>query len=259
MNDSIKTQSTSFDRVAELYDTYRPSYPKALIDDAVSISGLPPSGKILEVGSGTGIATALFAPRGYTILCIEPGKNLAAVAAKKLQAYPVTIENVAFEDWAETANAFDLMISAQAFHWIDKETGYPKVARALKKDGYAALFWNTSTHPDREIDRDLERVYAEDVPNLAKDPGSWEGLLKQRESEIIGSGCFADVQVRTYPWTARYNVEHYLGLLNTYSDHLGLAEEIRAKLMHDIARVIEKHGGVVDKPYVAVLYMAKKA
>ncbi len=50
-----------FDTVAELYDEVRESYPKELVQDIMSEFQKPDSIKILEIGSGTGKATTLFA------------------------------------------------------------------------------------------------------------------------------------------------------------------------------------------------------
>jgi hypothetical protein len=58
-------RSREFDTVAELYDAYRPDYPGELIESILSTTGIPPGGRILEIGSGTGKATAPFARRGF--------------------------------------------------------------------------------------------------------------------------------------------------------------------------------------------------
>ncbi len=70
---------TTFNNVADLYDEVRPGYPEALIEDALTLSGIPPDGRILEIGCGTGKATLPFARRGYAMLCLELGDKLAAV------------------------------------------------------------------------------------------------------------------------------------------------------------------------------------
>src|SRR3712207_4156189 len=99
MTDERSHLRTTFNQVALLYDQVRPGYPEALFDDVVSLSEIPPDGRILEIGFGTGQANVPFARRGYFILCIELGKNLATVAQKKLAAYPqVEVRNIAFED-----------------------------------------------------------------------------------------------------------------------------------------------------------------
>ena len=46
-----------FDKVAEEYHRYRPGYPPELVEDIISLSGIPVDEKISEIGAGTGIAT----------------------------------------------------------------------------------------------------------------------------------------------------------------------------------------------------------
>ena len=97
-----KRDSQSFDTVAELYEAYRPGYPESLVEQILTTTGIPKRGRILEIGSGTGKATALFAQRGYSILCIEPGKHLARIARQKLVAFrKVKFQITTFEDWEE--------------------------------------------------------------------------------------------------------------------------------------------------------------
>ncbi|MEH1820527.1 MAG: methyltransferase domain-containing protein [Nostoc sp.] len=99
MTDERSQLRTTFNQVALLYDRVRPGYPKALFDDVVSLSGITPQGRILEIGCGTGQATITFARRGYRMLCIELGENLGLVAQQKLATYPqVEVRIGAFED-----------------------------------------------------------------------------------------------------------------------------------------------------------------
>ncbi len=254
-------RSRSFDRVADLYDACRPDYPEALVESVVALAGLRPGSRVLEIGSGTGKATAPFARRGFSILCIEPGRDLAAVAARKFAGYPaVAFETVPFEEWPELQGEFDLVMAAQAFHWVPKEVGYAKAARALKSGGHLALFWNRNPGLQGPIFSDLERVYQERAPELFETPTACEEQENQRTlDDITSSGCFGPVQMLKFPWPARYDARQYLGLLNTYSDHLALPEATRASLFEGVAEVIERHGGTIERPYVAVLYVAAKA
>jgi SAM-dependent methyltransferase len=251
--------SQSFDKVSDLYDQYRPTYPTELIENILALTSIPARGQILEIGSGTGIATQLFAERGFRMHCIEPGQNLAQVAAQKLQDFPdVSFEHVRFEDWQEHAGRFDLVISAQAFHWVNGAVGYPKIARALKSNGHLALFWNMYPGFAGAVGVDLDRVYRERVPERIEKPEDPEELIKYRSSAITASCCFGPVRIKRFPWSVRYNCQQYLGLLNTYSDHLRLSEQTRQSLFEGVAEVIERHGGFIDRPYLAVLYVARK-
>ena len=60
-------QRFTFDHIADLYDRHRPRYPEKLFDDLLSLSGIIPSERILEIGSGTGQATLPLARRGFSL------------------------------------------------------------------------------------------------------------------------------------------------------------------------------------------------
>jgi len=254
-----KKDSLSFDSVAGLYDQYRPDYPEELVDHAIELTELPEGGRILEVGSGTGKATLMFARRGYAIHCIEPGGNLASVAAQNLQAYPlVTFEITRFEEGQEHSAEFDLVMSAQAFHWIPKECGYAKAARALKPGGSLALFWNLSHGFHGQIAEDLDRIYLEIAPGLDNPLAASEAVIQKRAGDITQSSFFGPVSVQCFPWSQTYQTLEYLGLLNTYSDHLRLLDKVRQRLFDAIAAAIDAQGGSVERNYLAVLYVAPK-
>jgi SAM-dependent methyltransferase len=251
-------ESRRFNGIADLYDACRPAYPEELVDALISITSIQTGSRILEIGSGTGKATLLFARRGFSILCIEPEQNLVSVAAQALKDYPqVEFEAVAFEQWHEHPGEFDLVISAQAFHWIPRASGYAKAARALKETGQLALFWNMYPDPTDAIFLDLRKVYEEHAPELAARSNSCEELITQREADISDSGFFNNVRVKRFPWSFKYDVAQYVGLLGTYSDHLRLAEEKRQRLYDGVREVIDQHGGIIEKPYLAVLYIAQ--
>ncbi len=252
--------SERFDAVADAYERHRPTYPQDLIDHVISLTHLPPTGKILEIGCGTGQATRLFAQRGHSIHCIEPGKNLAQAAAEQLRNFPgVSFERVRFEEWQEQEVAFDLVISAQAFHWVSPAIGYPKIARTLKPEGFLALFWNMYPGLTNAIADELQWVYQERAPELAnRREEIIEEVIQQRAKSIAESGCFGPVSIQQFPWSVRYATQDYLGLLNTYSDHLRLSEQTRHHLLDGVAEVINRNGGIFERPYLSVLYTAPK-
>ncbi|MBI5565311.1 MAG: methyltransferase domain-containing protein [Chloroflexi bacterium] len=252
--------SRRFDEVADGYDAYRPAYPEKLIDALIAMTGIRPDSKILEIGSGTGKATLMLARRGFAIRCIEPGQNLVAIAARKLKHFPrIEFETVAFEHWHTQPGEFALALSAQAFHWVPKEIGYAQAARALNPNGHLALFWNMYPDPASAVFLELHQVYQERAPALADRSISCEDLIRERERDIEESGFFNNVKTSLFPWSARYDTRQYLGLLSTYSDHLRLSDEERTSLFDGIAEVIDRHGGYLEKLYVAALYIAQKS
>jgi len=259
---------TTFDGAALLlYDEVRPGYPEALFDDVVSLSGVPPGGRVLEVGCGTGQATLPFARRGYRILCVELGENLAAVARRNLASYPrAEVLTADFEDVPLPEEAFDLAISATAFHWLDPAVAYPKVARALRPGGTLALFWNEHVHSDDASGGFFEaaqKVYERETPQIVK-PDDHKGLLlphelADRTAQIEASGLFDGVIRRDYAWDGPYDAEGYLRVLSTYSGHVALDPTSRERLFGGIRDLIEReYGGRIVKGYATTLYLARR-
>lgn len=250
-------RAQSFNQIAELYDTARPSYPPKLIKDVVKLTQLSATSQILEIGTGTGKATLPFAQRGYTIRGLEPGDNLAIAAAQNLQTYPnVTIETTTFENWPIQPNTCDLVMSAQAFHWVDPEVGYFKVAQALKPEGKIALIWNIATKPDSAIAQDLDQIYTTYAHWRTK---SFDEQQQARERELSDSPYFSKPTVKRYSWSLRYTTEQYLDLVRTQSDYLIQPKGKQQALLSAIASLIENNGGSLLRPYVSLLLLAQKS
>ncbi len=265
MSDGRERLRATFDEAAALYDEARPGYPEELFDDLVPLSGVPSAGRVLEVGCGTGQATLPLARRGYEILCVELGENLAAVARRNLAGHPrVELLTGDFEKTPLPGEAFDLLVSATAFHWLDPTVAYPKAARVLKPGGALALFWNehVRTHADQGFFAAAQEVYAREAPEIWDKSYAGPPLpedLPDRTREIEGSRLFGPVVRRTYLWEEAYDVRGYLRVLDTYSGHIALAEKTRTRLYGDISQLIrDDYGGRVVKGYATSLYVARK-
>src|SRR3989442_9343753 len=131
-------RAQSFGQDAQRYERARPSYPAALIDDLVTNL----CGRVLDVGCGTGKAARLLAARGCQVLGVEPDARMAAVA----RAYGIPVEVATFEAWDPVGRTFDLLVSGQAWHWVDPAVGPAKAAALLPGGGRLAGVWNLVPH-----------------------------------------------------------------------------------------------------------------
>jgi hypothetical protein len=159
------------------------------------------------------------------------------------------------------AQAFDLVLSATAFHWIAPEIGYPKAAQALKDSGYLAIFSNEHLKPRTPFFTEAQQVYRRIIPEWTDpptDPAS-PAAIQATAAYMDGTGLFEPVVVQTYPWTQDYTATEYIKLLNTYSNHRALEPSRREQLYAGIRTLIEdKYNGTLTKQYLAVLYLAQK-
>jgi SAM-dependent methyltransferase len=238
-----------------------PTYPPQVFDDLVALTGIPDSGRVLEIGCGTGQATLPMAQRGYGITAVELGENLAAIARRNLARFPnVNVQTAAFEDWPLPPEPFDLVMAATSFHWLDASVALPKVAAALRRGGAVAMV--SGGHVEGGTSQffiDVQDCY------LRYMPGTPPGLrlpkaedLPLEAPELDASGLFEPAQVRRYVWSREFTTQSYIDELNTYSGHLALSDANRLALLTCIRGMIdERYGGRIKKACVTDLDVAR--
>jgi len=214
-----RDRAESFGPVAEQYDRFRPSYPAEMVDELLAGGAR----RVLDLGCGTGKAGRLFAARGVDVLGVEIDPAMAAVA----RSHGLAVEVSGFEDWDDAGRTFDLVISGQAWHWIDPAIGARKVVRLLSGGGELAVFWNFDEIADEEREI-LMRVYRELAPELVSAPGAGTDDTHRRRLEE--SGAFRTVEARTFPAQRAWPVDEWVGNLSTHSALLLLGPRLPAVL-----------------------------
>lgn len=254
-------QRFTFDGVASLYNNARPTYPEALFDDVIAFAGLNDTDKILEIGCGTGQATQGFARRGLSVLALDPGEELIAVARKSLEGFPrVRFAQATFEAWPGEAGAFKLVAAAQSFHWVSPELRFAKTATQLTPDGTLAVFGNVPMPPEPPFAEKFADIYARHAPQLAGPPaeawylpdGPFAELLRQSEH-------FEAPTLRCYRWGRAHTAQSYTDLLRTLSSYRLLPEDRRETLLSEIADAIIAQGDKFELHYETHLYLARRS
>jgi SAM-dependent methyltransferase len=262
----MREQRLVFGEVAELYDSVRSGYPDALVDDVISFAGSDGPGlRAVEVGAGTGKATVSFAARGLQIVAIEPSPAMAAVARRNCAQFPgVSVEETTFEDWPVPAEAFGLVYSGQAWHWVSPEVRDQKAARALAPGGALAMFWHRVRWQAGPLRDELESLYQRLAPDLLVQKPTFPGLGPNPGDDLVTgeirkTGLFRDETMRAYPWSAAFTADSNTDLLMTQSGHRMLPQERSAQLLSGVRDVIAAHGGQIEIPHATLLVMARRA
>jgi len=254
-------QRFTFDEIAEGYDRHRPGYPDQLFRDLLATAGVATGGKVLEIGCGTGQATKSLAARGLQILCLEAGPNLARIARRELGGFPnVEVRCSTFEDWRMDCEPFDLVVSAQAFHWLHEEVRFSKTSEALLPSGSLAVIGNSVVSDHSPGLAGLQEEYLRHAPELVGPPPmNWYTESGPLRSLFDESPYFGPVVVARYPWSHSYTAADYIGLLGTHSDHRLLPASQREALHSAIFGRIQSAGGRIEIAYQANLYVARRA
>lgn len=252
---------TMFDRDADLYDRARPGYPPELFVDLADLAGLGPGSSVLEIGPGTGQATAGLVALGSHVVALELGPALATVLERKLSEDAVDVLVGAFEDWQQRPDPFDAVVAFTAWHWLDPRVRTTKAAAALRVGGSLATI--TTTHVAGGTDSFFARV--QDC-YVRWDPATEVGLiLSTAESlppeldEVDDSPLFEAAVRRRYQQEITYSTGRYLDVLATYSGHRALQAGRRRALLACIEDVLDSEfDGSITKRYLYELRIARR-
>jgi SAM-dependent methyltransferase len=247
-----RRRAESFGKDAERYDRARPSYPVEMVDEL--LAGEP--ARVLDVGCGTGKVARLFLTRGCDVLGVEPDSRMASVA----ESHGIHVELATFEAWDPGQRMFDLVVSGQAWHWVDASVGARKAAAILPPGGRLAIFWNRGRH-DPLTSAAFDEAYLRFAPALAKESGPLGNKPTDDARDIpaiTATHLFAPCQRRTFNWVQQHSRDQWLDQLGTHSNHIALELEQRATLLDAVGSAIDRRGGSITVHYDTELIIARR-
>ena len=259
------------------YDRYRPRYPAELFDDLGDVADLGGESRVLEVGSGPGVATEEMMARGWSVLAVDPGAQLAQIARNKFAGARFAVEVSTFDDRDSKGRRFDVVLSATAYHWVAPEVRWTKAAQVLETGGHLALATNeaadhgsfndftVATRALRERygvdegDENIVECWDSIIETAGGDIGGlWEAIGPQGTAVLAGV-AFDTPDVRIYRWSKTYSTAEALGLLATYSRYLVVDPPRRGELFERLATTIDADfAGQLERHYVTILAMARR-
>lgn len=247
-------RACSFGADPERYDRSRPTYPAELI--TFLLTDHPKL--VLDVGCGTGIASRLFAARGCEVLGVEPDARMAEVAGR----HGISVELGRLEDWDPRGRSFDLVTSAQAWHWVDPVAGTRAVAAVLRPGGRFGAFWNAGHHR-HALKARFDEIYARLAPGLDQHSVALGNMgsepFRRAAAAIRANGSFSEPESRAFTWHHTYSRDEWLDQLPTHSDHAALPADRRAHLLSEVGAAIDAEGGAVAMTFDTWLVTARRA
>jgi SAM-dependent methyltransferase len=235
---------------AARYDRARPSYPPSLAERIVASS---PGQSVLDVGIGTGIAARLFRSAGCPVLGVEPDARMADLARDG----GFEVEVGKFEDWDPAGRSFDVIIAAQAWHWVDPVVGAVKAAAALRQGGRLAVFWN-AFQPPADLASAFASVYDSVLPttpvNLWRRPilPAYLSMCATAADGMARAGTFGAPETWQFDWERPYTREEWLEAVPTFGGHGQLPLAVREQLLAGIGAAIDAVGGSFTMGYATV-------
>jgi SAM-dependent methyltransferase len=215
---------------------------------------------VLEVGCGGGQATGDLAARAGRVLALDPGARLVEHAQRRAPGGHVEFAVSTFEALEVAPGAFDLVVSAQAWHWVDPRAGFPKAAAALRDDGVLAVFGHVPLPPEDPFAAAFKAVVDRHVPGAWGQPPSQAWYLPNGPVPAMfdASGLFGPVAHRGYEWIWGLDAEAFGRYLRTDSSYHVLPEGPRFALFDDLCAAVAAAGRPFEARWETHLYLARK-
>jgi ubiquinone/menaquinone biosynthesis C-methylase UbiE len=235
--------------VAAPYDAHRPAAPAILPSLLTQLAGAPHPALVVDLGSGTGLSTLLWADVAQQVIGIEPNDEMRAQAERRAARERPDAPQVRFragtaEQTGLPDGCADIVTASQAFHWMEPTATLAEVARILRRGGIFAAYdydWPPAITWDADA---LFHSFMDGVVRAADQRGAQagpDGWAKSSHLERMrASGHFRQVKE-----IALHNVEQgdagrFIGLALSMSPILALglitAEEAHLAEFEQAAR-----------------------
>ena len=228
------------------YDSVRPAYPDeavaALIDAARSGRGVNAPGRdgplrAADICAGTGKMSELLARGGLLVDAVEPSEAMRAQAPS---IEGVTWHGGVAEDTGLPNGAYDIVVFAQSWHWMDPERAGLEAARILGPGGVLAIVWNQMAVSIPWVHRLTRIMRSGDVHRPDKPPAP--------------GGGFAPMTLTQVAWEDRMTPEEILTLGTTRSSYIRSSEAGRARMQENLRWYLYEHLGYAPGEQVTIPY-----
>jgi SAM-dependent methyltransferase len=261
MADRTDDRRDSFDRNAAGYAEGRPPYPDRVYAFMEEIGALREGLRVLEIGPGTGQATGELLRRGARVDAIELGAHMAATLRGRLpdDGLHIVVGNAHTVPLPDAT--YDAVVAATTLHWLDPNRLLPRLARALKPGGWLVVWWNVFGDPEviTPFRERVDAAFRTHLPSEWRDPGEVPRalLVEERLQELTQGGMFGGARHEIIRWTHRMDAAGVRKLFSTFPALANLNDTSRATMLDALSTAVEAEGGLIDDPFVTVIYAAR--
>jgi ubiquinone/menaquinone biosynthesis C-methylase UbiE len=233
----------TFDSLAENYDASRIGYANEVYNHLVDY-GLTPKHRILDVGCGTGLASAPLLDNNFSVAGVDPSEPMLAQAKRhypNAQWVAGTAEKLPFDN-----ASFDVVISAQVLHRVDRAAALGEIVRVLKPGGIVAIWWKHLMNDDlvKAIRDETAAELGAEVP-----AGGLTGGFKE-----FYAAPLRDHTLRIVPWRASMPLPQVVQMERSRANvHDRMGERVDQYIASFERRLQERFG--TGNPYVPLSYM----
>lgn len=250
MSSHIERNVERFSGFADTYDAHRPQPPAIIIDILSQIAGVETPDLVVDIGSGTGLSTRIWAGRARRVIGIEPNPDMRREAEVRSAGLPeVSYQEGISTDTGLPDGCADIVTCSQALHWMEPGPTFAEIARILRDGGVFAAIdcdWPPT------MNWEAEQAYIEHTKTYhrlqeeigdSRTAGRW--AKEEHLARIRESGLFRYVNEIAVHSVESGNAERLVGLALSFGGVAGLLkrglseDEIGiSKLREDARRIL---------------------
>ncbi|MBX3085502.1 MAG: class I SAM-dependent methyltransferase [Anaerolineae bacterium] len=203
---------------AAIYDKYRPLPPPALVGLISQLAGRTHFDCVVDLASGSGISTRLWADHADNVIGIEPNEDMREYAAAQSAQQPhLRYQGGLARQTGLPDQCADVVSIGNALHWMEPVTFMAEVARLLRPNGVFCAF-QANFPPTLNWQAELtDQSFMNKAGTMAEARGLVEHVRKWRYDEHVRqmneSGRFRYVKELSLHSTEQGNAERFVGLM----------------------------------------------
>jgi ubiquinone/menaquinone biosynthesis C-methylase UbiE len=205
---------------ADRYDRYRPQPPSIIQDILTRLAGVQPPRLVVDLGSGTGLSTRVWAERATQVIGVEPNPEMRDQAQARTAALSCA-GNVRYTAGDSTRTGLpdgcaDIVTCSQSLHWMEPISTFAEAARVLRFGGVFAAYdcdWPPTVHWEAEL---AYNKTIECAQRVGDERGLFAGVRRWGKAKHLtrlgDSGRFRFVKEIVVHHVEEGNAERFVGL-----------------------------------------------
>lgn len=171
---------------------------------------IQPKSRVLEIGCGTGLFTAIFAATGAHVVAVDISPELLAKARQRnLPAAQVVFLEKRFEE-CELEGPFDAVIGSSVLHHLDIDQSIERIKALLKRGGRIGFAEPNMLNPQVYLERKFHYL-----PMFSyTSPDETAFIRWKLAAKLLDTG-FHDITIEPFDWLHPFTPKHLIGAVQT--------------------------------------------
>lgn len=262
-----------FKGTAHFYSRYRPGYPDEMIACVVERFGLDGTGRLLDLGCGTGQLLVPLAPHVESAIGMDPEPEMLAEArrvaeeAGVLNAVWIEGGSLDLERLRSQIEPLRLTTIGRAFHWMDGDATL-RALGSMTVDGGGVVqcgepceIWNGQRDWQRAVREVIRRWLGETRRAGSSTYAACSDRVPWSEGNILSRSPFSRVEFQRVAYTRQLDIDGVVGYLYSMSfASPAILGDRRAGFERDLREALSavSSDGVFEEDLVLDTYLAWK-